>query len=327
MRDRPPNHIDRPATVPVDVLSAVLRELHFESAGYRWLELRSPFRVRFDRPGLRGVHIVARGECDLVLADGGTRRLGAGDLVVLPRGDDHDLRTTGRRPARPESGFDLAMRTPGTRLRAGAAPGDAPADAVVVCGAFVVGEAGHPALRGLPRVLHVPGREGRTPLAPLVAAISAEAFDGGPGSDLVMARLSDALLTQVLRHHAVGDDAPGALPPGWLAGLRDPHVAAALGAVHADPARRWTVAALAAEAGLSRAAFAERFTAGVGEPPMRYLLELRLQHARTLLRDRRLTVAAVASRVGYGSDVAFAAAFRRATGATPAEYRRRTAAG
>jgi AraC-like DNA-binding protein len=316
----------------VDVLSAVLRELRFESAGYRWLELRSPFRVCFDRPGLRGVHIVARGECDLVTVDGGTRRLAAGDLVVLPRGDDHELRSPGTRRARPESGFDLAMRTPGTRLRAGApaaaAGGDAAeADVVVVCGAFVVREAGHPALRGLPPVLHVPGREGRTPLAPLVAAISAEAFDGGPGSDLVMARLSDALLTQALRHHAVGDHTAGALPPGWLAGLRDPHVAAALGAVHADPARRWTVAALAAEAGLSRAAFAERFTAGVGEPPMRYLLDLRLQQARTLLRDRRLTVAAVASRVGYGSDVAFAAAFRRATGTTPAEYRRRVSAG
>ena len=331
MGDRPPNHIDRPAVAPVDVLSAVLRELHFESAGYRWLELRTPFRVRFDRAGLRGVHIVARGECDLVLADGGVRRLGTGDLVVLPRGDDHELRSPGTRRARPESGFDLAMRTEGTRLRAGAGRDagteDAEADAVVVCGAFVVGEAGHPALGGLPRVLHVPGREGRTPLAPLVAAISAEAFDGGPGSDLVMARLSDALLTQALRHHAVGDDTAGSLPPGWLAGLRDPYVATALGAVHADPARRWTVAALAAEAGLSRAAFAQRFTAGVGQPPMRYLLDLRLQHARTLLRDRRLTVAAVASRVGYGSDVAFAAAFRRATGTTPAEYRRRAAAG
>jgi AraC-like DNA-binding protein len=128
-------------------------------------------------------------------------------------------------------------------------------DVVVVCGAFVVGEPGHPALRGLPRVLHVPGAGGRTPdwLSPYVDALRVEAFDGGPGSDVVMARLSDAMLARALRHHGDTTDRPG-----WLAGLR----------------------------------------------------------------DERLTVAAVATRVGYTSDVAFAAAFRREVGLSPAAWRR-----
>src|SRR3954470_614628 len=271
MCGRPPNHIVRlgqragasHAEARMDLLSAVLRELRFESAGYRWLELGAPFRAGFDQPGLRGVHIIARGGCELVLHDGTVDRLAAGDLVIFPRGDAHTLRSPGAGTGPTVSGFELAMRTAGTRLWAGGPT----VDTVVVCGAFVVGEPDHPALRGLPRTVHVPGDAGRPPawLAPLVDALAAEAFDGGPGSDLVMARLSDALLIRALRHY--GDTVD---QPGWLAGLRDPHVAAALAAVHTDPARPWTLSGLASTAGLSRAAFAARFTNRVGEPAMRY---------------------------------------------------------
>jgi AraC-like DNA-binding protein len=92
--------------------------------------------------------------------------------------------------------------------------------------------------------------------------------------------------------------------------------------MHTDLAHPWTVASLARTVGLSRAAFAARFTNQVGEPAIRYLLSLRMQHARTLLRDHRATVAAVAAQVGYQSDVAFAAAFKRETGSSPGAYRR-----
>jgi AraC-like DNA-binding protein len=293
---------------PVDVLSLLLRELRFESAAYRWLELGAPYRVGFDRPGLRGVHIVARGRCTLALGGGTTIPLAEGDLVILPGGDAHELRS--EPPAGPVvSGIEVAMRTPGTRVGIGGST----VDTVVVCGAFLVGEPGHPALRGLPSVLHIAGGGG---LQPYVDALSAEAFEGGPGSDLVMARLSDALLVRALRQHA-GDR------PGWLAGLRDPYVAPALAAIHTDLRRQWTVATLARTAGLSRAAFAARFTDRVGEPVIRYLVSARMQRARTLLRAEGATVSAVAAQVGYTSDVAFAAAFRREVGCAPGEWRRR----
>jgi AraC-like DNA-binding protein len=300
----------------VDVLSLVLRELRFESVAYRWFELGAPFQVGFDTAGLRGVHIVARGYCELAFPDGTVEPLAAGDLAILPRGDAHVLRSPGTGAQPPTiSGFDLAMRTEGTRLRVGGT-GD---ETVVVCGAFIVGEPEHPALRGLPRTIHVPGDAGGTApwLAPFVDALSAEASGGGPGSDLVMSRLSDALLARALRHHSDTVD-----QPGWLLGLRDPYVAAALEAMHTDLARPWTVANLARTVGLSRAAFAARFTDHVGEPVIRYLLALRMQHACTLLRDQRATVAAVAAQVGYQSDVAFAAAFKRQFGSSPGAYRR-----
>jgi AraC-like DNA-binding protein len=302
----------------VDLLSEVLRELRLESAGYRWLELGAPFQVGFDHPGLRGVHIVARGRCEVVLDDGAARPLTAGDLVIFPRGDPHVLRSLGPDQAPVVSGARLAARTPGAWLRAG---GPAP-EVVVVCGAFIVGEPDHPALRGMPRCIHLAGAGGRPAhwLASLIEALSAEAFDGGPGSDLVMARLSDALLIRALRHYSETVD-----QPGWLAGLRDPYVATALAAIHADLGRPWTLATIADSAGLSRAAFAARFTERVGEPAMRYLLSLRMHRARALLLDRRTTVAAVAGQVGYGSDVAFASAFRREVGTSPGAYRRAAA--
>src|SRR5690349_20663185 len=117
----------------MDVLSAVLRELRFASAAYRWLELGAPFAVGFDRAGLRGVHIVDRGRCELVLADGTVTALSAGDVVILPRGDPHVLRAGAAAVA--VSGFELAMRDPAARIVAGG-PGER---TVVVCGAFVVG--------------------------------------------------------------------------------------------------------------------------------------------------------------------------------------------
>jgi AraC-like DNA-binding protein len=304
--------------VSTDLLSSVLRELRFASAAYRWLELRTPFSVDFDTAGLRGVHIIAEGGCELALRDGTVTALTAGDVVILPRGDSHLLRSATAGAA--VSGYDMSVRSPGPRLTIGG-EGER---TVVVCGAFVVGEPDHPALRGLPAVIHLAGTDGRPPswVAALVDALRTEAFDGGPGSDLIMARLSDALLIRALRQHSAV-----VAQPGGLAGLGDPCLAAALAAMHRDLAYPWTLPTLAATAGLSRAAFAARFAERVGRPPMRYLLALRMQRARTLLRDERATVAAVAGQIGYASDVAFAAAFKREVGVSPGAYRRSAAAG
>ena len=299
-------------SLDTDVLASVLRELRFESAAYRWLELAAPFRIGFDQPGLRGVHVIAEGSCELVVADGPVLRLETGDLVILPHGDAHELRSA-ETGGRLESGVALAMRTSGTRLRAGGRG----ARTVVVCGAFIVKELHHPALLGLPHLIRAPGEDGRPSawLAPYVEALATEAFEGEIGSDLVMARLSDALLVRALRYHS---DSVGR---GWLCGLRDPYVAVALSLIHSDPARPWTLASLAAATGLSRAAFAARFTERVGQPAMRYLLAVRMQRARSMLRDQQATVAAIATRVGYSSDGAFAAAFKREVGTAPGAYR------
>jgi transcriptional regulator GlxA family with amidase domain len=109
-----------------------------------------------------------------------------------------------------------------------------------------------------------------------------------------------------------------------LHGLRDPRVARALSAMHAETAAPWTLDSLARVSGLSRAAFAARFAATVGQTPMKYLFRCRMRHAMTLLTVERATAANIAPRVGYGSEAAFSAAFTRHTGTTPAAYRRAT---
>ena len=135
-----------------------------------------------------------------------------------------------------------------------------------------------------------------------------------------MARLSDALVTRALRYHLeTADD------PGWLHGLRDPAIARALTALHHDLGRPWTVAGLAREAGLSRTAFAARFSGLVGRSPMDYATGAGCVAPQALLRGDRLTVAAIASQVGYGSESALSAAFVRYAGTTPGAYRRQSA--
>ena len=299
----------------MDILSAVLRELRLESASYRSLVMRAPWRLRFDG-GLRGVHIVVRGRCVLTLDTGQALLLTSGDLVVLPQADSHVLRSLDGEHTPVLSSLALAERTAGTELSVGAPGG---AETQIVCGAFFLGQQNHPAVAGLPSCIHVPGRGGSAPqwLTGLSTALVAETVQGGPGSEVVMARLSDALVTRALRHYLDSGQ-----EPGWLRGLRDPYIARALAALHEDLSTRWTVESLARAAGLSRSAFAARFTRLVGRAPMDYLFQCRMLMAMKLLRDEQATVAKVAGRVGYGSEAALSAAFSRYKGTTPGAYRR-----
>jgi AraC-like DNA-binding protein len=300
----------------MDLLSAVLRELRLASATYRSLSLHAPWRLRFDG-GLRGVHVVVHGRCLLTLDGAPPRILVAGDLVVLPQADSHILTSPDGSSAPVVSSLALAQRTSGSLLSAGGA-GE---ETRIICGAFTFGEQDHPVVAGLPACIAVPAQGGQALgwLAGLSAALITEAEEGGPGSEIVMARISDALITRALRHHLETAD-----EPGWLRGLQDPFVSRALAALHADLSAPWTVASLARTAGLSRAAFAARFTRTVGRPPMDYVLHIRIRKAMTLLRAEQATVRKVAAQVGYGSEAALSAAFLRHTGTTPGAYRRST---
>lgn len=298
----------------MDLLSALLREMRLESAAYRRLELRAPWRIAFDQAGVRGVHVVVSGRCELLLDGAPPRLLETGDLVIAPRADPHELCAVGERRSRLIPASELAGAGEGGHLRAGGG-GE---ETVIVCGAFVFHELDHPAIAGLPRTIVVAAGDGAPGwVTPYVDALIAEASEDGPGGELVMARLSDALVARALRFHFAQAD-----EPGWLRGLQDRHVARALGALHEDLGCGWTLAALAGAAGLSRAAFAERFARLVGEPPMRYLLRHRMRRVMTLLGDERVTLARAAASVGYGSEAALSAAFKRYTGVAPGEYRR-----
>jgi AraC-like DNA-binding protein len=195
----------------------------------------------------------------------------------------------------------------------------------MLCGAYVLERSRpHPLLGELPEVIHLPARVGRHPeLRGAIDLLGAELDRPRlPGADGVLPALLDLLLLYILR--AWFAERRAAPAGGWAAALHDPAVAAALRAVHGDPAHGWTVERLAAEAGLSRAAFARRFARLTGLPPLTYLTWWRMTTAARLLRTSDAPVHAIARRVGYTSPYAFTHAFKREYGTPPATYRRET---
>ncbi len=225
----------------------------------------------------------------------------------------------------PPDDLSLYERHPGARLPFPVKLGGGPAEVHLVCG-FLGCDARpfNPLLAALPRVLRASDRDGGRGgwLSRFMEVAEAESRTPRPGAEAVLARLSELMFVEIVRRHLES------LPPdrtGWLAGLRDPHVGKALAALHARPGHPWTIDALGREAGLSRSALAERFTALVGEPPIQYLGRWRMQVAAGLLAATHDGIAAIGGRVGYASEAAFSRAFKKAVGVPPASWRRRRA--
>ncbi|VFA96671.1 Bacillibactin transport regulator [Nocardia cyriacigeorgica] len=176
-------------------------------------------------------------------------------------------------------------------------------------------------LRVLPRVAVVTDAED---CGPLRDYLQAQLALSGPGRQIVLDRMLDWLLVCTLREWF---DRPEAAPPAWYRALGDDVVGPALAALHADPARAWSTAELAATAGVARTTFTTRFTASVGQSPAAYLTEWRLTLAADLLAHSELTVAAIARRVGYADAFGFSSAFKRVRGMSPSAYRRTAVGG
>jgi AraC-like DNA-binding protein len=283
-------------------------------------------RVLPDAEHVIEFHAVTRGRCLGGIVGEDLVPLAAGDLICFPHGDPHVLSSAPGMRAPPDpSGLSAYERHPGVQLPFALKLGDGPAEVHVVCG-FLGCDARpfNPLLAALPRVLCASGRDGPGGwLSRFMEVAEAEAEAPRPGAEAILARLSELMFVEVIRRHV-----ETLLPDGtgWLAGLRDPHVGKALAALHARPAHPWTLDALGREAGLSRSALAERFTALVGEPPIQYLGRWRMQVAARLLASTHDGIAAIGARVGYASEAAFNRAFKKLVGVPPASWRRRKAA-
>jgi AraC-like DNA-binding protein len=170
----------------------------------------------------------------------------------------------------------------------------------------------------LPTLVHVGAKEGiGARLGNLISYIRDEANSSRAGSDLILSRLLEVLLIETLRREA------SKLPnPGMLRGLSDPRLARAISDIHADVRRGWTIAELAERAGMSRSAFARKFSAAVGLAPVEYLLRWRIAIAKDTLRHSRGSLEEIAEKVGYQSASAFSTAFRQRVGCAPSEFAR-----
>lgn len=254
-----------------------------------------------------GVHVILQGSAVLIPSGADPVPLGVGDVVLTPRGAAHALADS---PTTPLS----------------AADGDG-APTMILCGAYRLDRSRvHPMLLELPEYVHLPARLGHHPsLRAAIDLLGREVQDRRPGSDAAIPALLDMLLLFVLR--AWTEDLDCDEGSGWAAALGDHAISAALFAIHRSPEDPWTVESLGAEAGLSRAAFARRFAALVGQPPLTYLTWWRLTTAARLLRETDSSLHSVARRVGYASEFAFANAFKREFGTAPGAYRRNRADG
>ncbi|PWU53388.1 AraC family transcriptional regulator [Micromonospora sp. S4605] len=277
------------------------------SAGGRWA-------LRFPPPAGAKFNAVRRGRCWLRV-DGlpDPVRLAEGDCFLLARPRAFTLASDPDLPAEPAQPV-FAAAVDGV-ARAG--DGD---EVLLVGGAFSFAERARALLLdSLPPVIHVPaGTPEATAVRGAVGEIDDELRRRPVGATLVAEHLALVMLIRILRLHLAHD---GGGRSGWLAGLADPAVGAALRAMHDRPAHPWTVAELARAAAVSRSTLAARFKEVVGKGPLEYLTEWRIELAADRIRRGGETVATIARSVGYGSESALSVAFKRTTGRTPRAYR------
>jgi AraC-like DNA-binding protein len=272
---------------------------------------------------------VTRGEAWLLPENGEVRRLRPGDVAVVRGPDPYTLADDpgtapqvvvlpGQRCVTPDGQEVALMSWMGVRTW-----GNSPVGSTVMLnGTYELeGEVSRRLLGALPPLLVLPSDAWESPLVGLLAE---EIVKDDPGQEAVLDRLLDLLLIAVLRAWFARPDAEA---PAWYRAYRDPVVGKALRLIHNDPAHAWTVAELAAEAGVSRAALARRFTELVGEPPMTFLTDWRLSLAADLLLEPDATIGSVAHQVGYGGPFALSTAFKRVRGISPQEHKLAAAAG
>jgi AraC-like DNA-binding protein len=306
---------------PVDALVGLLDGPRARGAFLLRTVLDPPWSIRIQDEAPLTVVSLVRGHAWIVHDTGEPVRMAAGDVAVVLGPDPYTVADhpdtppravihPGQRCETPDgeglaASMDLGIRTWGTNPDGGM---------VMLTGAYPLrGEIGRRLLDALPRLLVLREDEWDCPVVPL---LTAEIVKDDPGQEVVLDRLLDLLLIAVLRSWFSRADAPA-----WYRALADPVVGQAVRLLQHNPAHPWTVAALAAKVGVSRAALARRFTDLVGESPMAFLTEWRLALAADLLRESDATVGAVARQVGYGSSFALSTAFKRERGVSPQEYR------
>ena len=310
----------------MDALGALLDNPASRTAVALRAVLDPPFGIRVQDEVPLAVIAVVRGTVWVLPDRGPQERLGPGDLAVV-RGPQHysvadhpasPLRTVilpGNRSATLDGDelcdeMDLGLRTWGDRADA--------ATVMLVASYPTPGAVSASLLRSLPQVLVLHRDEWDSRLVPL---LTEELDRDAPGQDAVLDRVLDLLLITGLRAWLTRPDSP---TPDWYRGRSDPAVGRALASIHDEPGHPWTLAALAAQAGVSRATLARRFAELVGQPPMAYLTQWRLSLAADLLKAPGSTVEAVAHQVGYGSGFALSTAFKRSRGVTPSQHRTRS---
>ena len=318
----------------MDPITDIFRTLHVTAFGLHRLEATAPWGLIGGKdskeqvppsgkkvlpPDLAHFAMLSRGNCWLSVAGvPDSLPLTGGDCFLLAHDTAIVMRDTPR--TRPGSTFrETAAKAKNNVARCGG--GGAPT--TIICGSLSFDHASlKPITQFLPNFILMKADEARTlPLQNTVHALATEMAEHTPGSEVVATRLAEVLVIQVLRAYIASE--VEWRNNGWLHAVFDPQIGASLNAVHDSVSTPWTVESLAAAAGMSRSAFAARFKELLGQTPLEYVTEWRMQKAMQLLKQRDKKLIDVARSVGYESDAAFSKAFKRVVGANPGEYLKR----
>jgi AraC-like DNA-binding protein len=304
-----------PPSDVMDPLSDVLALLKPRSHMAGGFDVGEPWSIRFDRyEGVKCYGAVA-GACWLEIEGGDEpTRLTTGDYFILPRG--LPFRLASDLEATPVDAKTVFSTPANGALRVFNGGGDC-----MIAGGHFALDGNHAGLLlgVLPPVVHIRQDADKAKLRWCLDQMRHELREPRPGGSLVVQQLATMMLVQALRLHLADGSKDGV---GWMFALADKRLGAAIGAIHADPARRWTLQALAERAGMSRSTFALRFKQKVGKSPMEYATQWRMRLAADRLANARDPVSVVALSLGYESESAFSVAFRRTMGCSPRRYAR-----
>lgn len=301
----------------MDVLTDILNSAGLRKSLLVRHAFYTPWAMRLPCNKSMGFHIVTHGTA-YVRADqfGEPLRVERGDLVLINRGFDHVVAT------------DLTTPAP-TRTNAGPFPGpERPGQtplAVVTCGLYQFQtDPIHPLFKEIPDLIVIRSAEipSHSPLYAAQQLLAAELAQEGQGSESVVKALVDVIFHYSLRNWLDREgETKGLDAKRWSLVFKDVHLNKAIQAVHAQPESGWTLEGLAEVAGLSRAAFAQRFKRVTGDTPAHYIARIRIQRAMDLLRATEDNLERIAERVGYGDPFVFSKAFKRMQGVSPREFR------
>ncbi len=300
----------------MDLITDFLSAVRVHGVCYGRMQATAPWGLRAEAGAHASFGLISYGQAWLTLPEAEPVPLLHGDFFLLAPGRSYVLAGDSRTEPRPLRDL-LKKRRSGEQIRFG---GGGPLTAVIA-GRFNFGDThGRSHADFLPPLILIrSGEPGLPALQKTLELLASEANRPTPGSELAVRRLADLLLIQALRAHIDSNDGTRT---GWMHALADPQIGAALNAMHSRIDYSWTVAGLAAEAGMSRSAFALRFKELMGESPLEYLTRWRMYRGSDLLRESDRKLADVAQAVGYDSDGAFHKAFKRVLGIAPGEYRR-----
>ncbi len=318
--------------IRMDSISDIFRTLHVTAFGQHRLEATAPWGLKgggrdeeYMPSGMKTspmdlAHfaMLSRGNCWLKVE-------GTSNLIPLTGGDcfmtarDTSIVMLDSPRTRPRSTFREVSANAHSHV---AHYGGGGPPTTIVCGSLSFDRASvKPITQLLPRFILIKADQAHTlALHNTMQALAAEMAEQAPGSEVVATRLAEVLFIQALRAHIVSQVEWS--NKGWLGAIFDPQVGAALSAVHNGVSKPWTVKSLAEAAGMSRSGFAARFKELLGQTPLDYVTEWRMQKAMLLLQQSDKQLIDVARSVGYESDAAFSKAFKRVVGANPGEYRK-----